>query len=33
MARLSGSSVSAVKSRLFRARENLRAFLLAGDTE
>ena len=33
MARLSGSSVSAVKSRLFRARENLRALLLAGDTE
>jgi RNA polymerase sigma-70 factor (ECF subfamily) len=33
MARLSGSSVSAVKSRLFRARENLRAFLLAGDAE
>lgn len=33
MAQLSGSSVSAVKSRLFRARENLRALLLAGDTE
>jgi RNA polymerase sigma-70 factor (ECF subfamily) len=33
MARLSGSSVSAVKSRLYRARENLRALLLAGDTE
>jgi RNA polymerase sigma-70 factor (ECF subfamily) len=33
MAKLSGSSVSAVKSRLFRARENLRALLLAGDTE
>jgi RNA polymerase sigma-70 factor (ECF subfamily) len=33
IARLSGSSVSAVKSRLHRARENLRALLLAGDTE
>jgi RNA polymerase sigma-70 factor (ECF subfamily) len=33
MARLSGSSVSAVKSRLHRARESLRALLLAGDTE
>jgi RNA polymerase sigma-70 factor (ECF subfamily) len=33
MARQSGSSVSAVKSRLFRARENLRARLLAGDSE
>jgi RNA polymerase sigma-70 factor, ECF subfamily len=33
MARLSGSSVSAVKSRLHRARENLRALLLAGDAE
>jgi RNA polymerase sigma-70 factor (ECF subfamily) len=33
MARQSGSSVSAVKSRLFRARENLRTRLLAGDSE
>jgi DNA-directed RNA polymerase specialized sigma24 family protein len=33
MARLSGSSVSAVKSRLHRARESLRALLLAGESE
>jgi RNA polymerase sigma-70 factor (ECF subfamily) len=33
MAQLSRSSVSAVKSRLHRARENLRALLLAGDVE
>jgi RNA polymerase sigma-70 factor (ECF subfamily) len=33
MARLSHSSVSAVKSRLHRARENLRALLLARDAE
>lgn len=33
MARLSQSSVSAVKSRLHRARQNLRALLLAGDAE
>jgi RNA polymerase sigma-70 factor (ECF subfamily) len=31
LAQVSHSSVSAVKSRLYRARENLRAFLLAGD--
>jgi RNA polymerase sigma-70 factor (ECF subfamily) len=30
LARMSNSSVSAVKSRLFRARENLRGLLLAG---
>lgn len=33
MANLSQSSVSAVKSRLHRARQNLRALLLAGDAE
>jgi DNA-directed RNA polymerase specialized sigma24 family protein len=33
MARLSQSSVPSVKSRLHRARENLRALLLAGDVE
>jgi RNA polymerase sigma-70 factor, ECF subfamily len=33
VAQLSRSSVSAVKSRLHRARENLRALLLAGDVE
>jgi RNA polymerase sigma-70 factor (ECF subfamily) len=33
LARLSGSSVSAVKSRLFRARRSLREFLLAGDAK
>jgi RNA polymerase sigma-70 factor (ECF subfamily) len=33
MARMSQSSVSAVKSRLHRARQNLRALLLAGDAE
>ena len=33
LARVSRSSVSAVKSRLYRARENLRGFLLAGDSE
>jgi len=33
MARLSQSSVSALKSRLHRARENLRALLLTGDAE
>ncbi len=33
VARLSKSSVPAVKSRLHRARENLRALLLAGDVE
>ncbi|HUJ47980.1 MAG TPA: sigma-70 family RNA polymerase sigma factor [Rhizomicrobium sp.] len=33
MARLSHSSVSAVKSRLHRARENLRALMMAGDLE
>lgn len=33
MAQLSQSSVSAVKSRLHRARQNLRALLLAGDAE
>ena len=33
LARLSKSSVSAVKSRLFRARENLREFLLTGDAK
>jgi RNA polymerase sigma-70 factor (ECF subfamily) len=33
MARLSQSSVPALKSRLYRARENLRALLLTGDAE
>jgi RNA polymerase sigma-70 factor (ECF subfamily) len=33
MARLSQSSVSAVKSRLHRARENLRSLIMAGDCE
>ena len=33
LARLTNSSVSSVKSRLYRARENLRGFLLAGDRE
>lgn len=33
LARVSKTSVSAVKSRLFRARENLREFLLAGDAK
>jgi RNA polymerase sigma-70 factor, ECF subfamily len=33
LARLTNSSVSSVKSRLYRARENLRGFLLAGDSE
>src|SRR4051812_45486989 len=33
LAELSHSSVSAVKSRLHRARESLRAMLLAGDVE
>ena len=33
MARLTQSSVSATKSRLHRARESLRALLLAGDAE
>lgn len=33
MARLKGSSVSAVKSRLHRARENLRSFLLTENSE
>lgn len=33
MAQLSRSSVSAVKSRLHRARQNLRALLLAGDAK
>ncbi|MGH6879081.1 MAG: RNA polymerase sigma factor [Rhizomicrobium sp.] len=33
LARLSNTSVSAVKSRLYRARENLRQILLAGDPE
>jgi RNA polymerase sigma-70 factor (ECF subfamily) len=33
LARLSNVSVSAVKSRLHRARENLRGILLAGDRE
>jgi RNA polymerase sigma-70 factor (ECF subfamily) len=33
MARLTRSSVSAVKSRLHRARENLRALILAEDSE
>ena len=33
LARQAGSSVSAVKSRLYRARESLRALLLAGDAE
>jgi RNA polymerase sigma-70 factor (ECF subfamily) len=33
LARLSGASVPAVKSRLYRARETLRGMLLAGETE
>jgi RNA polymerase sigma-70 factor, ECF subfamily len=33
LARLTGASVAAVKSRLYRARENLRWILLAGETE
>lgn len=33
LARLSQSSVSAVKSRLHRARENLRSLMMAGDCE
>jgi len=33
LAELSGSSVSAVKSRLHRARQNLRAIMLAGNVE
>jgi RNA polymerase sigma-70 factor (ECF subfamily) len=33
LARMSGSTPSSVKSRLWRARENLREFLLAGDPE
>lgn len=33
LAQLSNTSVSAVKSRLYRARRDLRGFLLAGDSE
>ena len=31
LAAMTGTSVSSVKSRLFRARENLRGILLAGE--
>jgi RNA polymerase sigma-70 factor (ECF subfamily) len=33
LARASNSTVSAIKSRLYRARRELRCFLLAGDPE
>jgi RNA polymerase sigma factor (sigma-70 family) len=33
LAHLSNTSVSAIKSRLYRARRELRGFLLAGDSE
>jgi DNA-directed RNA polymerase specialized sigma24 family protein len=33
MAAITQSSVSAVKSRLYRARENLKTLMLAGDQE